>query len=351
MRKTKSRKLEHLEICAKKDVETGDTWLSDVSLVHNSLPEISLHGVSTEVRFLGKRLKAPIIITAMTGGVKKAEKINKALASVAEELGIGFGVGSQRAMLEDDSVAGTYMVRDVAPSALVLGNIGAAQLESYNALEIKKAMKAIGADAMCVHLNPAQEAAQAGGDVDFRGVIKNIAALARAVPVVAKEVGGGISREAAAELRNAGVKAVDVGGLGGTSWVRVDSIRARHASPFEEWGIPTAASIMECSPLLPTIATGGIRGGISVAKALALGADTAGMALPVLRWYSRGGAKAVRERLNQLIDELKVAMFLTGSATVAELQGTSVVITGKLREWADARGISTSHYGVRGIRW
>ena len=351
MKKTKSRKLEHLDVCMKKNVEVGDALFGDVRLVHNSLPEMSLHDADTKVEFLGKKLDAPIIISAMTGGVAKAGKINRDLASVAEKLGIGFGVGSQRAMLEDGKAVGTYEVRDVAPGTLVLGNIGAAQLENYNALEIRKAMKEIGADAMCVHLNPAQEAIQAEGDVGFNDVLKGIAMLAKVVPVVAKEVGNGISREVAAELKSAGVKAIDVGGLGGTSWVRVDSIRAKKDSPFDGWGIPTAASVMECGPILPTIATGGIRTGVDVAKAVALGADMAGMALPVLRWHSKGGKKAVERGLERAIGELKTAMFLTGSRSVGGLHSTNLVVGGKLREWAEARGINTSHYGIRGFRW
>ena len=351
MKKTKNRKLEHLDVCLKKDVESGDALFGDVRLVHNSLPEMSLHDADTSVSFLGKRLDAPIIISAMTGGVAKAGKINRDLAAVAEKMGIGFGVGSQRAMLEDEDATSTYDVRDVAPNTLVLGNIGAAQLENYNVLEIRKAMKSIGADAMCVHLNPAQEAVQAEGDVGFNNVLKNIAMLAKAVPVVAKEVGNGISREVAAELKSAGVKAIDVGGLGGTSWVKVDSIRAKRKSPFVGWGIPTAASVMECGPILPTIATGGIRTGVDAAKAIALGADMVGMALPILRWHSKGGKKAVERGLERTIGELKTAMFLTGSRTIRGLHSTNLVVGGKLHEWAEARGIGTSHYGIRSFRW
>jgi len=349
MTATKTRKLEHLDVCVKKSVETGDTLLGDVRLVHNCLPEISMAEIDTGTKFLGKNFSAPFMITAITGGVAKAGKINKDLASVAQKLGIGFGLGSQRAMLEDDGVKGTYCVRDVAPSILVLGNIGAAQLENYNALEIKSALKAVGADGICVHLNPAQEAVQAEGDLDFSHVLRNINRLAGVVPVVAKEVGNGVCREAAIDLKNAGVKALDVGGLGGTSWVRVDSLRAKMESPFCDWGIPTAASVMECHDLMPVIATGGIRTGLDAAKAVALGAELCGVALPALRWYAKGGKKAVELGYTKMIREFRTAMFLTGSRTPAQLRDANMVIGGQLANWADARGISIRHYAYRRI--
>lgn len=349
MKKTKSRKLEHLDVCIKNNVEVGDPLFGDVRFVHNTLPEMDIEEVNTNTEFLGVGLEAPFMITAITGGVEKAGKINKDLASVAEKLGIGFGLGSQRAMMEDRKVENTYMVRDVAPITLVLGNIGAAQLENYNSLEIKRAMKAIGANAMCVHLNPAQEAAQAEGDLNFNNVLANISKLSRIVPVVAKEVGNGISRECAIDLKDAGAVALDIGGFGGTSWVMVDSIRAKKENVLNDWGIPTAASVMECHAVLPTIATGGVRSGLDAAKAVALGAELVGVALPALRWYAKGGKKEVEKGFTQMISDFKTTMFLTGSRTVAQLQGSNMVIGGKLREWADSRDISVEHYGYRGI--
>lgn len=348
-KKTKSRKLEHLKICIRENVEVGDTYFSNARFVHNCLPEISMDEIDTSIEFMGKTLKAPFMIAAMTGGVAKAGKINRDLASVAEKLGIGFGVGSQRAMLEDPTVASTYKVRDTAPKTLVFGNIGVAQLGHYNTLEIIKAMKDIGADAVCVHLNAAQEAAQTEGDLDFRNGLENISRLARLMPVIAKEVGNGVSREAALDLKKAGVKALDIGGFGGTSWVKVDSIRAKMKNVLNDWGIPTAASVMECHDLLPVIATGGIRDGVSAAKAIALGAQMCGVALPALRWYSKGGKPAVEKGFERMIREFRTAMFLTGSKTVAQLRSANIVVTGKLKEWAESRGINSEHYACRSL--
>ena len=200
-----------------------------------------------------------------------------------------------------------------------------------------------------MHFNAAQEAAQAEGDLDFNNVLKNISTLSRVVPVVAKEVGNGISREAAIELKDAGASALDTGGLGGTSWVRVDSLRAKQGSVFEDWGIPTTASIMECAPVLPVIGTGGIRNGLDAAKAIALGAGIVGVALPALKWYSKGGTKELEKGFTKMIGELRTAMFLTGSRGVGQLQSTNLIVSGGLRNWADARDISIVHYGCRSL--
>ncbi len=349
MSQTKKRKLEHLDICAEQDVEYGDAWFGDVRLIHDALPQKDLRQVDTSTNFLGKGLRAPIIIAAITGGVEESRVINTALASVAEELGIGFGVGSQRAMLEDSSAKGTYNVRDVAPNTLILGNIGAVNLPQYSTQEIKKAMKDIGADAMCVHINPAQEAAQPEGDYDFTQCIQSIAKLAHEVPVVAKEVGNGISRENALELKSTGVAAIDVGGFGGTSWVLVDKIRKSNHGISHDWGIPTAASVMECRAVLPTIATGGVRSGLDIAKAIALGAECAGMALPALRAYKKGGRDGVKGFFQKAIDDFRVYMFLTGSGNVAQLRGANLVVSGELREWCDARDINYKWYAERDL--
>ena len=346
---TGSRKLEHLKIAARENVEHGDTWLNDVILIHNSLPEMDLNRIDTSISFMGKKLKAPVMIVGMTGGVEEAGEINKDLAEVAENLGIGFGVGSQRAMLERPDVWDTYYVRERAPSTLVVGNIGLAQIDQYPEKKIIELMRKINADALAVHLNPAQEAVQPEGDWDFSGKHTTLAKIADQIPVIAKEVGNGISRETALTLRRLGVKAVDVGGWGGTNWVKIDAMRAGEKTPFVDWGIPTAASILETSQVLPTIATGGIRTGLDAAKAIALGASLVGIGLPVLRWYFAGGKKRVESELLKFIHELKIAMFLTGSQNVGELQNTDLVITGKLREWCLARGIDTRRYATRQI--
>ncbi|MCD6414983.1 MAG: type 2 isopentenyl-diphosphate Delta-isomerase [Candidatus Diapherotrites archaeon] len=333
----KKRKLEHLDICAKQDVEEGSTWLEHVRFVHNSLTSVNLNEVDTKTKLLGKELRAPLVISAMTGGVDEAGKINKELASVAEELGIGFGVGSQRAMIETPELWKTYYVRDEAPSTLILGNIGA--VNNYTTNQVEDTMKKIKADAMCIHLNPAQELAQPEGDVDFSGCLKNIKEAAKALPVVAKETGNGLSKENALLLKSAGVKAIDVGGYGGTSWVKVEKLRNGASHTPIDWGIPTAASIIECQVGLPIIATGGIRSGLDVAKAIALGADAAGVALPVLRWYYEGGKVRVKENLEEWIKELKDVMVLTNSSNIAELKRTDIVVSGPLLEWCNERGV------------
>jgi isopentenyl-diphosphate delta-isomerase len=278
-----------------------------------------------ETSFLGKRFRYPLFIDAITGGTRQAAGINKNLARAAQELGIGMGVGSQRAMMEDSELSWTYQVRDVAPDIFLAGNIGASHILKHSAQEIAKVVKDIGADALCVHLNPAQEMAQEGGHMEWKGVLGSIGAISSKlkVPVIAKEVGCGISGKVAAELSRAGVSAIDVAGAGGTSWVKVDvTAGGKPLSGLFEWGIPTAESLVQCrkSVRLPIIASGGIRNGIDAAKALSLGASLSGMALPLLKPATISSA-AVKAALEQVIIEMRAAMFLTSSRTVAELRG------------------------------
>ncbi len=344
---TGKRKLDHLHIAARERVEYGDTWFDDVILVHESVPELDLNDINTKTKFLGKELKYPFMIVGMTGGVEEAKEINRDIAKVAENLGIGFGLGSQRAMLERAETWESYYVREEAPKTLVIGNIGLAQLGDYPKDKIKKAMKKIGADAMAVHMNPAQEAVQPEGDWDFKDKLPLLKELAGEIPVIAKEVGNGVCREIAIKLRHAGVKAVDIGGFGGTNWVLIEAMRHGEKTPFINWGIPTAASVLEVAPILPAIATGGIRNGMEAAKAIALGASLVGIGLPALRWYLAGGKELLETNLIRMLHEFKIAMFLTGSSNVRELKETNLVITGKLREWCLARGIDIKHYANR----
>lgn len=346
MNKTKKRKLEHLDVCANKDVETGTTWLEHCQFVPDTLTEVNPIDVDTSTMLLGKKLAAPLVISAITGGVEEAGKINKELAGVAEELGIGFGVGSQRAMIEDKSTWKTFHVRKEAPNTLVLGNIGA--VNDYSPKQIFKAMEDIGADAMCMHLNVAQELAQPEGDKTFSHCLKNIEnAVSGGVPVVAKETGAGISRESALKLKAAGVSAIDVGGSGGANWIKIENLRGKKAYTPIHWGIPTAASILECQVGTPLISTGGIRSGMDMAKCIALGADSAGVALPVLRWYYEGGKDLVAEELGHWITELRSIMVLTGSKDIQELKKANIVITGPLFDWCEVRGIDISQLGRR----
>lgn len=320
---TQMRKLDHIKICLEQQVETGNPLFRDITLIHHALPELSLDNIDPSCVFFGKRLSFPLLIAGMTGGCDAASEINRTLAHVAERSGIGFGVGSQRAMIEKPELAATYMVRDVAPSILLFGNIGITALKKYEIGLIAEAMHKIGVDAICVHINPAQEIFQKEGERDFTGCFSALEVFCRSIdlPVVAKEVGNGISRECAVRLKNTGVAAIDVGGLGGTNWVLIDSIRSGiNAEHFTTWGIPTAASILAARVGVPLIATGGIRSGLDMAKAIALGADLCGIALPFLRILHEKGAEGVEEYIETLKIDFMRAMFLTGSGTVADLK-------------------------------
>ncbi|MBN2015171.1 MAG: type 2 isopentenyl-diphosphate Delta-isomerase [Candidatus Altiarchaeota archaeon] len=324
---TDERKKDHLRICVEEDVESGSTGLEDVRLTHMALPELDFDDISMETRFLGKALKYPLILEAITGGVSKAKKINHDIAGIAEEFGIGFGVGSQRMALVDPELADTYRVRNFAPDIFLIANLGAVQLNyGFGLDECRKAVDMIEADALALHINPLQEAVQPEGDRNFSGLIEKINSVSEKLgkPVIAKCVGSGISYETAKRLR---ISAIDVGGSGGTSWSLIEGLRGdsktkKIGETFAGWGIPTAESIREVSRLnVPVIGSGGIRTGLDAAKAIALGADCVGIALPVLRAWSSGGKKEVRKFLDRFITELRIAMFLSGSKNIKELRG------------------------------
>jgi isopentenyl-diphosphate delta-isomerase len=342
------RKRSHLELCQLEEVEyTGKTTLlDDVDLVHDALPELAVDEIDVAADLLGRRLRAPLLITGMTGGTEEAAGINQALAQVAEEHGIAFGLGSQRAMHRAPALAYTFEVRAHAPTTLVLANIGLVQAGALPTAEVERLVRAVGADAVCLHLNPAQELIQPGGDRDFRGGLATLARLAHELPlpVVAKETGCGLSRQVGQRLVDAGVRTVDVSGAGGTSWVKVEALRAGAperalGALFADWGIPTAASLLWLRGLdLELIASGGIRTGLDVAKAIALGARTAGVALPVFRAYREGGVRGASEFIAGLVAGLRVAMVLTGSRNLEALRRTPVVLGGRIREWVLAGG-------------
>ena len=344
---TRSRKKEHLSFFQDGDVSFRQqtTWLEHVHLFHNALPEIDSGAVDLSVEFAGHRFKTPLFVTGITGGTQEATRINRALAGAAEEAGIGFGLGSMRAAIEDPALIETYMVRDVAPSIFLAGNIGGAQLGSYSPDRLGNLLEKLGADALCVHLNPAQEMTQPEGDRDFRGIIISLATLIREIgmPVIVKETGAGFSREVGLRLRDTGVKYVDVAGAGGTSWVGVELLRSgsegdREMASFWDWGIPTAASVAELSDLgFELIASGGIRSGLDAARSIALGARLSGFAAPVLKAYFKGGESGCLDFINSLIRGLKIAMVLTGSRSLVELRSAPRVITGPLYEWMNAR--------------
>ena len=343
-----NRKLSHFDLCANQDVEFRHktTLFEDVELVHQPLIETRLEEIDLSVFALGKRLNYPLIITGMTGGAEEVGRFNREIAELANRMGIGFGVGSQRVMLRYPEMKKTFQVRDMAPDVLLFGNIGVAQAREMSSSEVTRLGQEIGADAMCVHLNAAMEIIQEYGDHDFRGSLDAVKRLVAdsPLPIIIKETGCGFARESGIKLSGAGVKWIDVSGAGGTSWVGVETIRnraMRHlGEAFWDWGIPTAASVCELRSLgLNMIASGGVRTGLQAAKALALGAKLVGIALPVLRAYASGGINGVQAFLNAFCDELRVAMMLCGCAKVDELAPERAVLGGRLLEWVEQRGL------------
>jgi isopentenyl-diphosphate Delta-isomerase len=330
--KTQKRKKEHLEICLDTESVTSasGTGLSRYRFVHNALPELDIDKIDLSTTFLGKRLQAPILISSMTGGFDLARKVNRNLAAAAQSLGLAMGVGSQRVAVEEPSAAGSFEVRDVAPDILLFGNLGAVQLNyGYTVEHCRRAVSMIGADALILHLNVLQEAVQPEGNRNFKGLGEKIAAVCRdlEVPVIAKEVGNGISVDAAIRLQRAGIKALDVAGYGGTSWSAVEAQRAVKQgkwpdTAFADWGIPTEEALVSVRQALPDIqliASGGVRSGVDIAKAIALGADLGAFGQPLLAAALESSAKVV-EFIAGVIHELKVSMLCVGAANLAALR-------------------------------
>ncbi len=331
---TAARKADHIRINLEEDVRSGlTTGLERYRFTHQALPELNLAEVDTRVTWFGKTLAAPLLISSMTGGTESAAAINCTLAAAAQAAGIAMGLGSQRAAVENPALAGTFQVRDVAPDILLFANLGAVQFNyGYGVDQCRRAVDMIRADALILHLNALQEAVQPEGDANFSGLLKKIEAVCRAlpVPVIAKEVGWGISEQAAASLAAAGVAAIDVAGAGGTSWSQVEMHRAqtetqkRVAAAFIDWGIPTAEAIQNvrrAAPHLPVIASGGLRDGIDAAKCVALGAGLCGLAGPLLK-AAAASVEAANEAVAELARELRIAMFAAGAGSIAQLQAT-----------------------------
>lgn len=329
---TEQRKSRHLDVCLDEDVASRlDAGWEAVRLRHEALPEIALADVDIATTFLGFPLRAPLLISSMTGGTQRAAEINRRLARGAEAAGIAFALGSGRAMLEDEALQVTFDVRSVAPKVVLFANLGAVQLNyGVRTDDARRLVDALGANGLYLHLNPLQEALQAGGDTNFRSLEPKIAALCAAldVPVIAKSVGSGIAPSTAARLVDCGVAAIDLAGAGGTSWARVegkrsgDPARERIAEAFGDWGYATprgTAALRAALPHLPLVASGGIRDGVQVAKALALGADMAGLALPFLRAADESEA-AVAALIDELVVALRIALFATGSCALADLR-------------------------------
>ncbi len=338
---TESRKAEHIRINLDQNVQFPrlTTGLENFRFIHQALPELDLGDIDTQVRVLGKTLQSPILISSMTGGTEIARRINRNLAEVAQQHGIAMGLGSQRAAIEDNELAYTYYVRDLAPDILLFANVGAVQLNyGYGPEQCQRAVDMIESDALILHFNVLQEAVQPEGDTNFSGLLSQVEKVCRqvTVPVIAKEVGWGFSESNVRDLANAGVSAIDVAGSGGTSWSEVEYHRAptefhaNVAASFADWGIPTADAIQYAkrgAPNLPIIASGGLKDGIDIAKCLALGATLGGLAGSFLKAADQS-VEAADEFTRLLIAQLKIAMLCSGSRTIQDLQQTTLLNVG-----------------------
>jgi isopentenyl-diphosphate delta-isomerase len=343
--KIAQRKSDHLALAASGEVEfrAQSTLLEHVHLIHQALPERSLSEIDLTTELCGRTLAAPVVVSGMTGGTAEAGALNRDLARAAEDLGLAFGLGSQRAMALHPELAATFQVRDAAPSVFLFGNLGVVQARDMGVPAVRELLRTVDANALCVHLNPAMELVQDGGDRDFRGALDTIKSLVQElpVPVIAKETGCGLSAQAARALKAAGVRTVDVSGAGGTSWVAVEARRATRGSGAEslgnelwDWGIPTAVSIAMCAREgLEIIATGGLRTGSDVARAIALGAGAGGLAAPVLRAHRLGGYAAVRAYLEEVTTTLRTLVLLCGCGHARDLASAPRVLTDPLRQW------------------
>lgn len=344
---TSSRKLDHLRICLDENIETGTTGFEDIRLVHEALPDSDMDSLSLKTRFLGHDLGSPLFISAMTGGHPETKEVNAVLGEIAGELGLGIGVGSQRAAIENPDLADTFsIVRENAPNTFIVGNLGIVQLRDHGIEWAEQAVEMIDADALAIHLNFLQESIQPEGDHDAGGCQAALRELCGElkVPVIVKETGSGISYETGIRCYGAGAACIDIGGYGGSSWALIESHRSGSVAGredqylkglgerFGEWGLPTAVSLYEVTRCGgPVIASGGLRSGIDVAKALAMGAGLTGMALPLLK-PAFEGPDTLRETIRIIHQELRISMFLTGKSRISELPQARWYLTGKTRE-------------------
>jgi isopentenyl-diphosphate delta-isomerase len=339
------RKSQHLDLAQRPEVEPdeSDALFRAVQLVHRALPELSLDEIDLRATLCGVELSAPLMIVGMTGGTERAGQVNRDLAQLAEEAGIAFGVGSMRVLLDQPEMLPTFAVH--ARPKLLMANLGAQQLVQRGPDAALKLIDMLQADGICIHLNPAQELVQDEGDRDFRGCLDAIAKLAQRVPrLIVKETGCGIGPAVARDLARRGVRTVDVSGQGGTSWPRVEQLRAKSdegralGEMLSSWGIPTAACVASVRAAVPDvglIASGGIRSGLDAAKAIALGADVAGAALPMVRAHHDAGIDGARSVLNGMIRTLKAAFLLCGARNAAELRASRPIVLEPLRSWIE----------------
>jgi isopentenyl-diphosphate delta-isomerase len=362
--KTRRRKAEHINISLNHNVQAREvtTGFEDVLFVHRALPEIDKQQIDLSTTVFGHKFAAPLMVGAITGGTHEAAKINATIAEAVEELGLGMGVGSQRAALEDKKLEESFSVaRKKAPTAFLVANIGGVQLvNGIGFKKVKRAMEMVEADALAIHLNALQETAQPEGQTNFAGILEKIAHITEELekPVIVKETGAGIAAEEAKKLQSAGAKGIDVSGAGGTSWAAVeyyrakelgDASRQRIGNLFWDWGIPTAVSLVEASQTvnIPVIASGGIRNGVDMAKSLILGSSLTSLSQPVLRTAAKG-SRETRDTLSLLMDELRNVMFLTGAASIEALHNAPVVVVGRTADWLRTRGFDVESYARRG---
>ncbi|MEA2071865.1 MAG: type 2 isopentenyl-diphosphate Delta-isomerase [Asgard group archaeon] len=351
-----NRKDEHLTICTKNQDITMDksTFFEDFHLIPRALPDFDYNDVDTSTEFLGHKFNFPLLFSSLTGGSKKAAHINETLASIAEEFQVGIAVGSQKAALENPKLADSYkIVRKKAPTTFVAANIGAVNLNYGLTIEnIKELIEMINADALFLHLNALQELIQPEGETNFSNLSKKIELVCKelSIPVIVKEVGCGISQEDAELLVNCNVDVIDIAGAGGTSWAKIEALRAKQkektiksflGETFSNWGLPTAISTLEVSQFIPSIkiiSSGGIRNGKQAVKALVMGASLVGIGLPLLETLSKSGKQGLRTWLTRFFEEIKTTMFLIGVKTINNLQTAPYILTGFLKEWFAIRG-------------
>jgi isopentenyl-diphosphate Delta-isomerase len=366
----KQRKIEHVKIALEQDISATQkaNW-SDIQFVHQALPEVNLDEIDTSTNFLGHKLRYPLFISSLTGGHDDVTSINRNLARAAEHYGLALGVGSQRAGIMNPEVTSSYAItREQAPTTFLIANIGAPQLitqarhTSFTIEQVQHAISMIGANALAVHMNSLQEATQPEGDRRAVGEAAALRTLTEkvSVPVIAKETGAGVCREQALLLRSCGVSAIDVGGAGGSSMSAMEAERSKSRGDertqslgllFRDWGIATPISIVEAKVAhLPLISTGGVRTGLDIARALALGATIVGMGFPFLKAASQS-YDAVCELLETSMAQLKVAMQLSGATNIEQLQQTDIVVTGETRNWLTMRGFEDELKSLAQRKW